>query len=129
MPDWPRSYSTVQPSMSRKKRVQPLIYLYISFFIYRFLESLDPPSSGVTNRGNDFRPIIIFPGWVFYTQWAAPSIGNRCFVDRCRFHHHPDSQNLGAVRLETALSAAACALTRASKQTNKLDLRGHLLNC
>jgi hypothetical protein len=50
-------------------------------------------------------------------------------VDRCRFHHHPDSQNLGAVRLETALSAAACALTQASKQTNKLDLRGHLSNC
>jgi hypothetical protein len=32
MRDWPRSYSTVQPSMFRKKHVQPLIYLYISFF-------------------------------------------------------------------------------------------------
>ena len=120
MPDWPRSYFIAQPSMFRKKSVQPLIYLYISFFF----ESLTH-SAGITNRGNDSSTYTSFClAGVFYTHWAARSTGNRSFADRVAFTviliARISSRSTG-----DSASSAAWALTQPQK-TKISSIQGHL---
>ena len=98
-----------------KKSVQPLIYLYISFFF----ESLTH-SAGVTNRGNDSSTYTSFClAGVFYTHWAARSTGNRSFADRVAFTviliARISSRSTG-----DSASSAAWALTQ-PQNPNKLD--------
>ena len=75
--------------MFRKKRVQPLIYLYISFFF----ESLTPQLR-VTNRGNDSSTIHHFAWLGFLYALGRSFHWKSLFRGSCRFHRHPDSQNL-----------------------------------
>ncbi|HYQ97127.1 MAG TPA: hypothetical protein VEO92_02070 [Candidatus Nitrosocosmicus sp.] len=103
-----------------KKSVQPLIYLYISFFF----ESLTH-SAGVTNRGNDSSTYTSFClAGVFYTHWAARSTGNRSFADRVAFTviliARISSRSTG-----DSASSAAWALTQPQK-TKISSIQGHL---
>ena len=115
MPDWPRSYSTVQPSIFRRKAFSRL-----SIFIYLFLREPDPQRRRNQSWQRLLHLYIILLGWGFLYALGRSFHWKSLFRGSCRFHRHPDSQNLEPLDWRQRF-VGGLGTHPASKNQNKLD--------